>query len=513
MSTTIEHGPISATGNATAGSGRTGTRPARRTLLKAAGATTLVTATGAALAYPATAAAAVRNKEFDVIVVGAGLAGVTAARELKAQGKRVLLLEARGRIGGRTWTDTFLGQQIERGGAWVDPLQPYVWRELSRYKVPIVADAGVERSILPTLDGFAEYDPAEAYARQKELFTPFFEDGNREYFERPYEPLYREDLVRRHDGFSLRDRLDQLKYAPDEEIRLTSTTSLYGGSSKRGALTHLTQWWALSGWNFDGFHGVNTYRPKDGTVSLLKAILAEAAPTLRLNSPVASVTQDASRVRVVTRAGEEFTAPEVIMAVPVNVWKTIKFTPELPEAHRTATTAGIGVPHEKKLWLNLKKPADRFVAEAPEGHPICIMGRFDEGQSVVAFSVKDTFDVHDRGQVEAAVKDILPDAQLVNYTAHDWHADEFALGVGAFRQPFQLTRLHRDLQKPHGRIKFAGGDIADGWSGYMDGAVESGIRAAGGTLLTAAEIERLTSAAALRAPQVNRRSYRSMSVI
>ncbi|EKX68910.1 flavin monoamine oxidase family protein [Streptomyces ipomoeae] len=513
MSTTIEHGPISATGNATAGSGRTGTRPARRTLLKAAGATTLVTATGAALAYPATAAAAVRNKEFDVIVVGAGLAGVTAARELKAQGKRVLLLEARGRIGGRTWTDTFRGQQIERGGAWVDPLQPYVWRELSRYKVPIVADAGVERSILPTLDGFAEYDPAEAYARQKELFTPFFEDGNREYFERPYEPLYREDLVRRHDGFSLRDRLDQLKYAPDEEIRLTSTTSLYGGSSKRGALTHLTQWWALSGWNFDGFHGVNTYRPKDGTVSLLKAILAEAAPTLRLNSPVASVTQDASRVRVVTRAGEEFTAPEVIMAVPVNVWKTIKFTPELPEAHRTATTAGIGVPHEKKLWLNLKKPADRFVAEAPEGHPICIMGRFDEGQSVVAFSVKDTFDVHDRGQVEAAVKDILPDAQLVNYTAHDWHADEFALGVGAFRQPFQLTRLHRDLQKPHGRIKFAGGDIADGWSGYMDGAVESGIRAAGGTLLTAAEIERLTSAAALRAPQVNRRSYRSMSVI
>ncbi|TQE24426.1 FAD-dependent oxidoreductase [Streptomyces ipomoeae] len=447
------------------------------------------------------------------MVVGAGLAGVTAARELKAQGKRVLLLEARGRIGGRTWTDTFRGQQIERGGAWVDPLQPYVWRELSRYKVPIVADAGVERSILPTLDGFAEYDPAEAYARQKELFTPFFEDGNREYFERPYEPLYREDLVRRHDGFSLRDRLDQLKYAPDEEIRLTSTTSLYGGSSKRGALTHLTQWWALSGWNFDGFHGVNTYRPKDGTVSLLKAILAEAAPTLRLNSPVASVTQDASRVRVVTRAGEEFTAPEVIMAVPVNVWKTIKFTPELPEAHRTATTAGIGVPHEKKLWLNLKKPADRFVAEAPEGHPICIMGRFDEGQSVVAFSVKDTFDVHDRGQVEAAVKDILPDAQLVNYTAHDWHADEFALGVGAFRQPFQLTRLHRDLQKPHGRIKFAGGDIADGWSGYMDGAVESGIRAAGGTLLTAAEIERLTSAAALRAPQVNRRSYRSMSVI
>ncbi|MFF7160822.1 flavin monoamine oxidase family protein [Streptomyces sp. NPDC008086] len=509
MSTPNEHGAIPANENTASGSGRTASRLPRRTLLKAAGATTLVTATGAAAARPA-AAAELKN-DFDVIIVGAGLAGVTAARELKAQGKRVLLLEARNRIGGRTWTDTYQGQQIERGGAWVDPLQPYVWRELNRYKLPIIADAGVERSILPTLDGFKEYDPTEAYARQKELFTPFFEDGNREYFERPYEPLYREDLVRRHDGFSLRDRLDQLKYAPEDEIRLTSTTSLYGGSSKRGALTHLTQWWALSGWNFDGFHGVNTYRPKDGTISLLKAILAEAAPTLRLNSPVASVEQDGSRVRVVTRAGQQFVAPEVIMAVPVNVWKTIRFTPELPQAHRTASTAGIGVPHEKKLWLDLKRPADRFVAEAPEGHPICIMGRFDVGQPVVAFSVKDTFDVRDRGQVEAAVKDILPDAQLLSYTAHDWHADEFALGVGAFRQPFQLTRLHRDIQKPHGRVKFAGGDIADGWSGYMDGAVESGIRVAGGKPLTVAEIGRLTSAAALRAPQVDRRLYRSMS--
>ncbi|GAA4303723.1 FAD-dependent oxidoreductase [Streptomyces venetus] len=509
MSTPNEHGAISANENTASGSGRTASRLPRRALLKAAGATTLVTATGAAVTRPA--AAAELKEDFDVIVVGAGLAGVTAARELKAQGKRVLLLEARGRIGGRTWTDTYRGHQIERGGAWVDPLQPYVWRELTRYKVPIVADAGVERSILPTLDGFQEYDPAEAYARQKELFTPFFEDGNREYFERPYEPLYREDLVRKHDGFSLRDRLDQLKYAPEEEIRLTSTTSLYGGSSKRGALTHLTQWWALSGWNFDGFHGVNTYRPKDGTISLLKAILAEAAPTLRLNSPVASVEQDGARVRVVTRAGEQFVAPEVIMAVPVNVWKTIKFTPGLPEAHRTASAAGIGVPHEKKLWLDLKQPADRFVAEAPEGHPICIMGRFDVGQPVVAFSVKDTFDVRDAKQVEAAVKDILPDAKLVGYTAHDWHTDEFALGVGAFRQPFQLTRLHRAIQQPHGRVKFAGGDIADGWSGYMDGAVESGIRVAGGKLLTTAEIQRLTSAAALRAPQVDRRLYRSMS--
>lgn len=432
---------------------------------------------------------------YDVIIIGAGFAGVTAARELRAKGRRVLLLEARDRIGGRTWTDTFLGQQIERGGAWVDPRQPHVWRELLRYNLPIVADSGVDRVLLPTLNGHQEYDPVEAFELQSKLFTPFF-DGAREYFPRPFEPLYRKDLVLPLDGFSMRDRLDQLNYAPEDEIKLTATTSLYGGTSKRGAMTHLAQWWALAGWTFADFHAVNTYRPMHGTVSILNAMLAEASPTIRLNSPVASVTQRGGRVTVTTRSGREYRAPEVIMAVPVNVWKTIQFSPPLPEAHTRASVAGFGVPHEKKLWLNLRNPSDRFFAEGPEGFSICWMGRFNEGQPTVAFSVKEGFDVSNPRQVLAGVREIIPDAELVNYTATDWHTDEFALGVGVFRQPFQLTRLHSKIQRPHGRVKFATGDIADGWSGYIDGAIESGLRVAGSETLAGRQIDGLALAAA-----------------
>ncbi|WP_323055328.1 MULTISPECIES: flavin monoamine oxidase family protein [Streptomyces] len=504
MRTTTDRGPISATASAASGHGEAASHPARRTLFKAAGAATLATAGLTVAQRPAAAAEETRH---DVIVVGAGLAGVTAARELRAKGKRVLLLEARDRIGGRTWTDTWQGQQIERGGTWVDPTQPHVWRELSRYNIPIVADSGVDRAILPTLTGFQEYDPVEAYERQKELFTPFF-DGSREYFPRPYEPFAREDLIRRLDRFSLRDRLDQLNYAPEDEIRLTSTTSLYGGSSERGAMTHLAQWWALAGWNFEGFHGVNTFRPQPGTIALVRAILDDADADVRLNSPVASVTQRGRLVRVTTRAGRHHLAPEVVMAVPVNVWRTIEFDPPLPVAHRVASRQGFGVPHEKKLWLDLANPDDRFVAEAPEGYPICIMGRFNEGALTVAFSVKDTFDVSDRAQVESAVRDIIPDARLAGYTATDWHADEFALGVGVFRQPFQLIRLHRDIQQPHGNVKFATADIADGWSGYIDGAIESGLRVAGSPTLSQAQAMSMASAAAL--PRVDRGSYRSL---
>jgi monoamine oxidase len=455
---------------------------------------------------------ATSDRDFDAIVIGAGFAGITAARELRAQGRRTLLLEARDRIGGRTWTDTFLGELIERGGTWVDQSQPHIWREIVRYKIPLVADEGPESVILPTLDGFSSCDPDEAYERQAKLFAPLF-DGSREYFERPYDPFFREDLVRKIDKLSLRDRLDQLHYPPKDEIRLTPTTSvLSGGSSKRGALAQFAQWWSLSGWTFDSWNGLNTYRPKLGTIALLKAMLADASPELRLNSPVVAIADGGRRAHVTTRAGERFSAPAVVVAVPVNVWKTIKFTPELPKAYVEASTAGIGAPNVTKLWLHLSGPLDRFIAEAPEGYPISQLithSKLDDGQLTIGFSVDGSLDLSDRGQVEAAVRRIVPKARLVDFTAQAWWRDKFSLGGWTFKQPLQLTKLLREIQQPQGRITFATSDIASGWSGYMDGAIESGLRAAGCGIMTSSWDDAKTTAEPYALPAVSGSRYRS----
>lgn len=70
---------------------------------------------------------------FDAVVIGAGYAGLTAARDLTFAGSMVLLLEARDRIGGRTWTSSVDGYLYEMGGTWISWNQPHVYREISRY--------------------------------------------------------------------------------------------------------------------------------------------------------------------------------------------------------------------------------------------------------------------------------------------------------------------------------------------------------------------------------------------
>ncbi|MFC7740008.1 flavin monoamine oxidase family protein [Nocardiopsis composta] len=77
------------------------------------------------------------QEKTDVVIVGAGVAGLIAARELGRSGLRVTVLEARDRLGGRVWTDERLGRPLEIGGTWVHWVQPHVWAEITRYGLPV----------------------------------------------------------------------------------------------------------------------------------------------------------------------------------------------------------------------------------------------------------------------------------------------------------------------------------------------------------------------------------------
>lgn len=429
---------------------------------------------------PPSASAAPARTASDVIVVGAGFAGVTAARALRRRGLRVRVLEARNRIGGRTWTTTFEGEQVEMGGVWVDPLQTHVWREIENQGIGIVADPAAERALFPTATGFGYYHPEEAFGWQGALLARFSERA-RELFPDAANPLVRADLLRRVDPQTIRDRLDAMRLSVLDERWLTGATGGLGGGSERGAYTQFLHLWALCNYNADQYYGINTYRPASGMTSLAQAILTEAAADVRLNSPVRSIIDTGREVVVRTRTGASYTAASVVVAVPVNVWNTIEFSPGLTVQRRRASSQTFGVPTAQKLWLRLRTSLGNTYVHTPEGYPIHTLvpiKQLADSQLMVGFSGDQRLDVNNVAQVERAVRLVVPDATVLAVRGQHWGADPHALGGGAFRRPGQLTGLLNAVQLPHGRISFATSDIASGWSGYVDGAMESGLRAA-----------------------------------
>lgn len=453
---------------------------ARRTILKATGATALATGFGAVTLGTARAARADEAAD-DVIVIGAGFAGATAARELAAMGLGVRVLEARDRIGGRVWTSTFAGEQVEMGGTWVDRKQPYIWKEIERYGLKLVSDAPPTRAFVPATGGFREMSPTEVYTRQSELITPIF-DGSRDYFPRPFEPFHREDLVRPVDALSMRDRLDQLRYGADDELLISNTVGGLTGSAATIGLACVAQWWAMSGWSYDGYASVNTDRPEVGSTAVVRAILADAGVTPVLNSPVASVADDGRKVKVTTRAGKVYTARAVVVAVPVNAWSTIAFTPGLPAEYTKLSTDGLGVRTAQKFLMHLRGPnLGRFYVEGPAGAPLLNVVPFKEradGNIMIGFSANSTFDPTDKAALQAELRKAVPGVEVVAVKAQHWGRDPFSRGGWAVRRPGVLTGPLRSVQQPRGRVAFATGDIANGWHGFMDGAVETGFTAA-----------------------------------
>ncbi|EQB50604.1 flavin containing amine oxidoreductase [Colletotrichum gloeosporioides Cg-14] len=134
----------------------------------------------------------------DIIVIGAGFAGLTAARDLSLQGLSVLLLEARDRIGGRTWTAKGQNDDYEMGGGWVHHLQPHVWSEMSRYGLSATeksSDTGQDSPL--NIDGNLQ-GMQEAGASFTPLAAAFFNvdsHSGRIVMPQPTQPLFNREAI------------------------------------------------------------------------------------------------------------------------------------------------------------------------------------------------------------------------------------------------------------------------------------------------------------------------------
>jgi monoamine oxidase len=241
------------------------------------------------------------------------------------------------------------------------------------------------------------------------------------------------------------------------------------------------RWHALSGYSLEltQFTG-GRVTLVEGTQALLGAIAGGAVFARRLDTPVAAVTQRGDRVDVQARDGSGFTARAVIVALPLNALGAIDFAPALPEDKLAAIALG-QASRGIKIFIRARGEMVHQNSIRP-GHPFGYLATEtfdgDGSQLMIGFGPDAArCSAGDLPAVQEQLDAILPGYEVIDATAHDWLADEFSRGTWAIHRPGWYEHHHTAMQRPEGRVVFAGSDVANGWSGFIDGAIESGLRA------------------------------------
>jgi monoamine oxidase len=417
----------------------------------------------------------------DVIVVGGGFAGVTAAREVALWGRSVLLLEARDRLGGRTWSADWDGIPVEYGGAWVHWHQPHTWSELSRAGLAVTLgdDADVAAWYVDGRRREGTIAERDAIARRG---WDAFVDGVQAALPLPHDPLFALDELSRFDRLSISERVAQLELSQEErEVLVAELESLAHAPLDDAGAVSVLRWHALSGYSLalTQFTGGRVTIAR-GTGALLASIADGAPFERRLSAEVVAVGRRNGEVEILAADGSGCAARAVVVAVPVNALEAIEFDPPLSEGKRAAialgqSSRGIKIfihARGEPVWQNAIRP----------GHPFGYLDTemiFDDGtQLLIGFGVDATrCDASDLPAVQRQLDKILPGYSALAATAHDWLADRFSSGTWAIHRPGWYEHHHAAMQTAEGRVVLAGSDIANGWSGFIDGAIESGLRA------------------------------------
>ncbi len=430
------------------------------------------------------------TETFDAIVIGGGLAGVVAARELQHRGQRTVVLEARPRLGGRAYTGQLGGANIEMGGQNVYWTEPFIWNEITRYRLPIAEVVPFDTYAVAEAGGLRRYPSREAALQLGAGFDAFFGEYAA-VMPRPMDPTFLRAELAAVDDWSMQDRLDQLDLPADVMRWLRPWLGMRtGGSIDTGAYAWLLHIWALADWRWQKILEMSSrYRLAGGMKGLVDAIQRDAGADTRLDSPVVRVEDEGGQVLVTTGGGDTFAARAAVVATPANLWSHIDFTAGLAPVKAQASKTGMQTPNSFiKLWALVRGPVENVYVQRPEfaEHPIIHlrkdMERPDGLTQVIAFSVDATLDTSDTARIASLFQETLalPAAEIVEVTALDWVSEPFTRGGTSLLRPGQLSQIE-EIRAPEGRIAFATADIATSSPGF-DGAVQTGIRAAADVL-------------------------------
>lgn len=468
--------------------------------------------------------------EADVCVVGAGFAGLAAARRLTQAGLTAVVLEARERVGGRAHTEILAdGTAIDHGGAWFGPGQDAAYglaAEMGIHTYPTyckgasvyVKDGKPRRyrgSVPLALGALQLVNIAVAMkrldrmARQVPFEAPWDAPRAAAWDATTLATWIDRNMAPGRGRRVLRSVLKDLYTADPAEVSLLF--ALYLIATHRG----LDRLFSMEG-------GDQQDRVAGGMQSIADRVAAELGESVRLGAPVHHIGQRAGGVEV-TSADVAVTARKAIVAVPAPLTGRIRFDPPLPvdRAHLVqrmpiGAVTKIGVIYDDAWWradglnatsLDPDSPASLTLDGCAQHTPPGVISVIVAGPASRALGRLEPQERR-RLVVEALATRFGPKARTIaDYREHDWGAEDYSRGgYMAHTPPGALTGFGRALREPVGPVHWAGTETSTVSHGSFDGAIRSGLRAADEVLRL--EVADLDSASP-RSPSSPERSARS----
>ena len=428
-----------------------------------------------------------------VLVAGAGLAGLAAARDLLTRGADVTVVEARDRVGGRVWTvrDGFAERQhAEAGGDMIDESQTEI-RSLA-------GELGLKLARI-LRGGFG-------YARRDGSGRPRIARGNaargwndlherlaglaRRYrlAEQRWDSPIATDLARR----SVARWLDDIQADGDLRARATGLRGFFLADPEELALIAFVDQFASDETPGSGA----MYRIEGGNDRLPIALAAALGPRVQLGTELVALSHRGREVRASLkqrRAVSQITCDYAVLALPATILRRVPITPPLPaQQHEAISRLRYGratktlLQFSRRFWRGAGRPR-AFGSDLPFG-AVWEGNEEQRGRAGIlallaggsASDATQALVARDGMPGLAAALEWLGSPQPPLVASHQsvWESDPWSRGGYAFFDPAFDPALRQWLARPFGRLFFAGEHTSFKWQGYMNGAVESGLRAA-----------------------------------